>query len=279
MMRQKFCLWSLIFLMICGCAAQTKSQKSPSALSISDAQEIAIGEQIHAEILSSFYPYTEPKLVHYVNRIGNSLAVHSERRHLPYRFTVLYNDRIYAASAPGGFIYLTTGMIYFLRNEAELAAVIAHEIGELQYRDPMQSRSRALLDSITKGGAMIAPAFGSLGALAAIGMVVLNNANHPEAVTAEQKLIESDERALHYMVEAGYDPQGMVDLIYKFAEAKSEIQPYFLDYYKSRPLNEARVKALDRVFAALSLQGKSLETRPEVYQEMTKGLREMYTQP
>jgi len=92
---------------------------------------------------------------------------------LVYRFTILYDEKIYATSAPGGYIYLTTGMLNFLQNEAELASVLAHEIGRLQYKDPRFTQSDDVLNAATQAGASIAPMFGPIGSLASLGLVLL----------------------------------------------------------------------------------------------------------
>lgn len=271
-------LLAALFLLGGSPLSYAKKKEAKNSLSPQIAEEIAIGEQIHAAIISNFYTYTDPKVVDYVTKIGNSLAAQSERTELPYHFTVLYNDKIYAASAPGGFVYVTTGMLYFIENEAQLAAVLAHEIGELQYKDPKNSRSRKILAEVSKGGAVVASAFGPFGALAAIGLVGVNAAAQPRAVTMEQRTIRADKKALQYMVQAGEDPQGMIDLLYKFLNAKPEIAPYFYDYYQSRPITTQRFKSIEKEFGNLSMEGKDFSANRDLYQEMTKGVREIYKQ-
>lgn len=236
---------------------------------------MAIGQQIHSQILSSFYPYTDKKVVNYVTKVGDSLAGHARRDEIPYRFTVLYSDKIYAASAPGGFVYLTTGMLHFLDNESELAAVMAHEIAQLQYKDPQLSKTKKVLESVTRGGAMVAPAFGSIGALAALGLAVVHNMSQAQ-VPMEKRLMRADARAFTYMTEAGYDPQGMIDVFYKFLNAESEMIPYFYDYYQSRPITESRVQAMQDAFEELPLEGKTFNAQYQAYQETMKGVSEMY---
>ncbi len=272
----------LIAAMISGCASHQKNSSPPSAFPVAQAvsrasaEEIAIGEQIHASIVSSFYPYTEPKVVNYLNTIGGKLSTHAGRK-LPYRFTLLYSDKIYAASAPGGFIYLTTGMLYFLENEAELAAVMAHELGELQFQDPKLSQSRKILDAVTKGGSAVAPAFGGIGMLALLGLVGVSMiADKKMGNDAGQKISKSDKLALEYMVKSGYDPQGLMDLLYKFLSSKDEVLPYFYDYAKARPITEQRFKSLQREFSKLPLEGKTLSMNREEYKEMMTGIAEIY---
>ena len=280
-MRRLPALLLITTILVSGCASDGKKAAPasnvvpPANLSRSEAEEHAIGEQIHATIMSSFYPYTEPKMVNYLNKMGENLSSHAGRK-LPYRFTLLYSDKIYAASAPGGFIYLTTGMLYFLENEAELAAVLSHEIGELQFQDPKLSQSRKILEAVTKTGAAVAPAFGGIGMLAMLGLVGVNMVTDKATPTPDQKMIKADKLALHYMVDSGYDPQGMIDLLYKFLGSKNEVIPYFFDYAKSRPITEERFKSLQKEFRALPLEGKTLSVKRKEYQEMMAGVAEIY---
>lgn len=274
-MRKQILMSVAVVVMLAGCASSKPHEKATSKVAV-DPEEAAIGNQIHREILSSFYPYTEPKVVSYVNRVGESLAEHTERRDLSYRFTILYNEKIYATSAPGGYVYVTTGMLYFLQSEAELAAVLAHELGELQYRDPKLSEGRKILDTITRGGMAVGPAFGGIGALAALGLVAVNMATERHDLTPEKRLGAADKRALHYMIESGYDPQGMFDLFAQFSNASKELAPYFYDYYQSRPFNTDRYQDLQKFFNQSALEGKSLTTNRQAYEETMKGLREMY---
>ncbi len=274
---QKIGIGILIFsLGFYGCARVPKASSVFPAASASAAEEVAIGEQIHAQILSSFYPYTEPKASNYLNEVGSALAAFAERKDLPYRFTLLYNDKIYAASSPGGFVYITTGFIFFLENEAELAAVLAHEIGQLQEKDPKLSKSRKILEAVTRGGTLIAPAFGEIGVLAALGLVMVRVMQERSQRTPADRLLAADNRALDYMVKAGYDPQGMIDLFYKFLNARREAAPYFFDYYQSRPITVERFQSLSEKFKQLPLQDKDFATHPKRYEEMTQGVREIY---
>ena len=280
---RRFTAFLLIGLfLIPGCASSGKNARPVSsnapaspALSKSVAEEVAIGKQIHAAILSQFYPYTDPKVVNYINQLAERFASHAGRK-LPYRFTLLYSDKIYATSAPGGFIYLTTGLLYFLENEAQLAAVMAHEIGELQFQDRRLSRSRKILDAVTKGGNMLAPAFGDIGALALLGLVAVNVVADRKILNPEEKLVKADKLALHYMLASGYDPEGLRDFLYKFLSAKNEVIPLFLDYAKSRPITQERIESLQREFLKLPFQDKTLTMNRKEYQEMMTGVAEIY---
>ncbi|MFA6599984.1 MAG: M48 family metalloprotease [Candidatus Omnitrophota bacterium] len=266
-----------------GCASQGAKARGEG---VNDSQamtgelgrEIAAGREINESILAAFYPYTEPEVVSYVNQIGHSLADHAQRQELPYSFTILYDEKIHATSAPGGYVYLTTGMLRFLDNESELAGVLAHEIAQLQSRDPRLSRLKKVMDQMTQGAAMAAPLVGQIGAAAMAGLLVMQILFEAVRPRSEKRGQRADAKALGYMVAAGYDPQGLIDVQYRFLEADKALRPYFLDYYQSHPITQKRFKNLQKEFANLPLEGKSFTTNREAYQEATKGIRQMAPQ-
>ncbi|MDD3295609.1 MAG: M48 family metalloprotease, partial [Geobacteraceae bacterium] len=161
---RKIIVWTVLlaYFSFSGCATKAQRGVDQEALqkAVDSTDEKAVGAAIHREILASFYPYTDPKVVRYVTDLGRSLAAHAKRHDLDYCFTILYSEKIYATSAPGGYVYVTTGMLNFLQNEAELAAVLAHEIGELQQADRRFTKSDDVIGAATKTGSAIAPMFG-----------------------------------------------------------------------------------------------------------------------
>jgi len=178
-----------------------------------------MGAKIHQKILSQFYLYTEATVNKYVREIGAKIAKVADRKELEYRFTVLYDDNIFATSAPGGHVYVTTGVLNFLENESELAGVLAHEIGQLQYVEPYFRMSKKVVDVLYQLTLIAAPFFGAIGALAAIGMTGVNVAANYEK-SRKSRVFEADELALNYMLDAGYDPQGLLDVVYRLSGIK-----------------------------------------------------------
>lgn len=239
-------------------------------------REREMGRQIHQAIVSSFRTYTEPRLTGYVNRVGRSVARAAERQELHYQFTVLYDDRVYAAEAPGGYVYLTTGFLNFLQNESEFAGVLAHEIAELQYRDPQFSVPRQAIRLAAQGGAIAAPLFGPFGTLAAGGLVLLNALIESRIATPEGRVEKADHLALQYLAQTRLDPQGYLDLLSRFLNRNPEWTPYYYDYLQSRPVTLKRFRAVLGEFEKLPLEGKTLTVNRGRYLEMTKGVREIY---
>jgi predicted Zn-dependent protease len=264
------------FFLISGCATRTEYDRPAASKSPHLTEEQKTGEAIHREILASFHPYTDPKVVEYVDDLGHSLAAQAKRRDLEYRFTILYSEKIYATSAPGGHVYITTGLLNFLENEAELAAVLAHEIGEQQNVDRRFTKRDDAINAAAQVGSAVGPMFGPLGSLASLGLMLLQVYDESSFKTPAERLLASDAAAMKYLVNAGYDPQALIDVQEHFLKAGEKMTPYFLDYYQSRPITEERILALKKEFQKLPLSGKSLITHAAEYREMTRGVREIY---
>ncbi|UCZ57948.1 M48 family metalloprotease [Desulfurispirillum indicum] len=93
--------------------------------------EVEFGKEVGARILGTYRPLNDPELNRYVNLVGRSVALHASRPELEFRFQVLDSDTINAFAAPGGYIFITTGALQMMSDEAQLAAVLAHEIAHV----------------------------------------------------------------------------------------------------------------------------------------------------
>ena len=237
-----------------------------------NTEELALGRQINDYIISKIPVYDNPEAVQYIQTIGKHLAAFAKRRDLSYQFIILKDERIYATSAPGGFVYITTGFLVFLENEAELAAVLAHEIGELQIKDPRFSRTRAVMEKVITGGAMVAPIFGNFGALAVLGLVGMY-ALMDQGDAQAKRLLKADKMALKLLTSAEEDPQGLIDVCYKLLNASPRDLMYLYDYYQTRPVTESRIKKLESNFTSLPLRDKTFTTNRNYFLGTLKSLR------
>ncbi len=270
----------VVCVLFCGCTSSGKENSLAGAgkLRTFSAEELEAGRLIHSQLTNSFYVYTEPRTAKYVQDVGLSLTGPGSQSSDPWLFTVLYNEKIYATSAPGGYVYVTTGVLNFLDNEAELAGILAHEIGRLQFRSASLPEGMNILEETTRTVAMIAPAFGQIGLLAALGMVALvavADSRESDRPGPEEQLWLSDDLAMRYMIEAGYDPQGWIDVQYKFLHAKQQA-PLFYEYYESHPITEERFLRLNQSFQELPLANKTLLMKRKHFVEMTRGVRQIY---
>src|SRR5919108_2895033 len=111
---------------------------------MSEGQEIAIGKENHPQILAEMGQYNDPELQRYVSDLGQRLAKTSERPTLPWTFTVVDQPVVNAFAVPGGFIYITRGILAYLDNEAQLVGVVGHEIGHVTARHSAQQYTRSV---------------------------------------------------------------------------------------------------------------------------------------
>ncbi|MCA1804419.1 MAG: M48 family metalloprotease [Xanthomonadaceae bacterium] len=129
-----------VLLVLSGCAVNPVTGKQDFVL-LSEDEEIALGRSMHPQLLEQMPPYEDPALQAYVRGVGERLAQVSHRSNLIYRFTVLDSDQVNAFATPGGYIYITRGLLAYLNTEAELAAVLGHEIGHVTARHSVRQHS------------------------------------------------------------------------------------------------------------------------------------------
>jgi predicted Zn-dependent protease len=112
-----------------------------TAMAMTEKEEIEIGKQGHQAILQKYRVYNNPGLQKYVSFIGNKLAAVSDRPNLEYSFLLLDSDEVNAFALPGGYVYITRGLMAYLNTEAELAAVLGHEIGHVTAKHAARQES------------------------------------------------------------------------------------------------------------------------------------------
>ena len=142
--------WLLLCLPLFGtsCAVNPVSGKSDLVF-MSEDREIEIGKALHPSILKRYGgEYDDPELKVYVDKLGNRLAEKSHRSHLIYHFTVLDSPQINAFALPGGYIYVTRGIMAYLGSADELAGLIGHEIGHVTARHGVRQHTKGTLASL-----------------------------------------------------------------------------------------------------------------------------------
>jgi len=174
---------------------------------MSEEQEISLGRQYSAEIVKESPVYDDPELASLVQTIGEQVAANSHRPDLIYRFTVLDSDKVNAFALPGGYIYITRGLLAYLNSEAELAAVLGHEIGHVTARHSVRQHGTATMAGIL--GAVVSASTGIQGAgdlsrLAGTAVVRGYGREHE---------LEADRLGAEYLAKSGYDPGGMLKVV------------------------------------------------------------------
>ena len=190
-----------------GCSTNPATGERAFTL-LSQDDERALGREQHPRVLAEFGgAYDDPALQDYVTAIGNSLAAKSETPNLAFTVTVLDSAMVNAFALPGGYVYVTRGLMALADSEAELAGVIGHEIGHVTARHGAQQHGRSVLVGI--GAGIVGILTGDRGVFDAVslgGGLILRG------YSREQEF-EADSLGLRYMTRAGYDPDGMASFL------------------------------------------------------------------
>ncbi|HNV55426.1 MAG TPA: M48 family metalloprotease [Pseudomonadales bacterium] len=204
--------WLLLWVLLggsSGCATNPVSGQSDFVM-MSEAEEVAIGRQYHPRILKEYGYYDNEALQEYVQQVGGKVAAMSHRPGLVYRFTVVDSPTINAFALPGGYIYITRGLLAYLDSEAELAAVLGHEIGHVTARHAVRQQSAAQAAGIGYTVAQIL--LPELRSSAAQDMFNILAQATLSGYGREQEL-ESDRLGAEYLARSGYPPQAMLDVL------------------------------------------------------------------
>jgi len=222
---------------------------------VSSAQELAIGAQNYVPMQQSQggrYD-VDPALAAYVQSVGNRLAAVSDVR-LPYEFTVLNNSVPNAWALPGGKIAINRGLLIELKSEAELAAVLGHEIVHAAARHTAQQMSQGMLLQGLVLATSVATSDSDYGNMAVGGASVA--AQLLSTRYGRSAELESDKYGMRYMARAGYDPQGAVDLQETFLRlSEGRNQDWLSGLFASHPPSGERVKANRKTAAKLGVGG------------------------
>jgi predicted Zn-dependent protease len=265
---------------ITGCATNPATGKSELSL-VSESWELKTGAQQYLPARQSQGGdyVADPEVQAYVQQVGSKLAAVSDRS-LPYEFAVINNSTPNAWALPGGKIAINRGLLTALDSEAELAAVLGHEIVHAAAKHSAQSVQRgALLQAavLVTGVATADSDYGEVAAIGAGAGAALINSKYGR--DAER---ESDLYGMNYMSRAGYNPNGAVELQQTFVELKDNKQPDFLrGLFASHPPSQERLvanRAHANTLPAGGVEGRSryrqvmqrlVETQPayEAYDE------------
>ncbi len=175
---------------------------------MSEAQEISLGRESDPQIKAEMGVYNDPELQKYVSDIGMRLARLSERPNLPWQFTVVDQPAINAFAVPGGFIYITRGILPYLDTEAELAGVLGHEIGHVTARHGAQQYTRSIGGQIGLAAVgVFVPAARPFGQISqqAIGLLFLKYGREDE--------LQADGLGAGYEAAGGWDPAGVPGML------------------------------------------------------------------
>ena len=236
---------------------------------ISEPQEIEMGRQAAEQVATTIGLVDDAALQEYISELGTRLASRSERPDLPWSFAVVDDPTPNAFALPGGYIFVTRGLLTLLNSEAEIAAVIGHEIGHVTARHSVNQLSRAQLAQLGLGiGAIAAPeTIGEYGDLAnfGLGLLFLSYGREDER--------QADSLGFDYMLDHGYDVTEMQN-VFAALEAAGDLagQSPIPTWLASHPSGPERIEALQERVAALPPGQTGQEVRQDAYFARIDGL-------
>lgn len=207
------CLFCLLPI-ISSCAVNPATGGANLVL-MSESREKEIGMEEHEKVLASMPLFEDEELLAYVREVGNKMAAVSHRPDLEYTFNIIDSPEINAFALPGGYVYVNRGLLTFMNSEADLAAVLSHEIGHITARHAVQQQARGRIaqTAATVGGFVTAVATGSGYVGSQISEVASIWAQTGLSGFGREHELEADGLAAEYLVRAGYDPVAMIDVV------------------------------------------------------------------
>lgn len=193
-------------LSLAGCAVNPATGKLDT-VTMSESREVAMGKELHEEMIKSVPLYEDEAVNAYVDEVGQKVAKASDRPDLEYHFFIIDSPDINAFALPGGYIYVNRGLLNYLQNEAQLAAVLGHEIAHVTARHHVRQKSAgtgrnvgAVFVGVLTGSYTVASAAAEWGSAAAAGY-------------GREMELEADGFGAQYMKDAGYSPDAMIDVL------------------------------------------------------------------
>ncbi|MEM7294949.1 MAG: M48 family metalloprotease, partial [Pseudomonadota bacterium] len=190
---------SFYLALLSGCAINPVSGGNDFVL-MTEKQEIAAGAAYHQQILHQYKIYDDPELQAYIESVGQELAQNSHRSNLRFHFTVLDSAEVNAFALPGGYIYITRGILAYLNSEAELAGVLGHEIGHVTARHSVLQQSASRVTNLLSGILDVATGqTANNGSFSQFGFALTQGYGRDHE-------LEADRLAAEYLARIGYSP-------------------------------------------------------------------------
>ncbi|MEO8683142.1 MAG: M48 family metalloprotease [Vicinamibacterales bacterium] len=260
--------WTCFLFSVCviaaACATNPVTGKKQISV-LSEAEELAIGQQQDAEIRREMGVYNDSALQRYVSDVGQRLAATSHRPNLPWTFTVVDSPAINAFALPGGYVYITRGILVYLDDESELAGVLGHEIGHVTARHAAQAYTRQAEANLGLTILSIfVPSTAPFSDLSASGLSVLFLKN------SRNNELEADRLGVEYGSNAGWDPEGVPRFLATLQRVDSLSERGVPNWLSTHPAPESRVERATPV--ASKFAGTATARNRDAFLERLNGL-------
>jgi len=242
---------------------------------ITEEEEYYIGRAVAALILSRYAVYNNDQLTQYINIIGNSVALYSDRPEIyaGYHFLILDSEEVNALAAPGGFVFITRGLLERCKDEEMLASILAHEVGHVSAKHGLQSIKKSrLVDAFKLIGQEAVQRYGpeKLAQLTNIFEDVLGD--------IAEKLIErgydrkyeheADSLAVRFTSGTGYSPYGIIDFLQTMVGDSSLAAGK--GWFRTHPTPEQRIDKLNQEISRLQIIPKKEDVRTRRFNQYFK---------
>jgi len=250
---------------------QRASAAPPEMTSDDVTEEIRFGREVAARLIGRYGLYNNDQLTKYVNLVGLSLAVNSNRPELTYHFAVLNTSEINAYAAPGGYIFVTKGAIDKMKDESELAGVIAHEMGHINGKHVVRELDIKATEGSAVSGLARLIGGGTESARLAFSKAV-DKAMDTLFTTGYKREdeIQADKETVMLCAVAGYDPAGLIRYFERISAAKGK-STEVLD--KTHPAYDARILLLKETKTAAAIESAVLKTYKDRFSDAMKSVQ------
>ncbi len=256
-------LLASLLLTACGTTMVNPVTGETERTVMDETSEVAEGAKAHQSVLEEYGAYGNKTVQSYVNDLGQRLAAQSHRKQLQWHFTVLDSPEINAFALPGGYVYVTRGIMAYMESEADLAGVMGHEIGHVTARHGAQRATREQNAGLGVFAASVlgavAEAYGVVGAGQLAGQVSQTVAAGFIASYSRDQELQADGLGAEYLSRTNYDPRNMVDVITvlknqerfaaDLAQAEGRPAPTKGDWLASHPSNDQRLQTITQLAA------------------------------
>ena len=285
-MRKFFSLGVLAAALLAGCGTTVVNPVTGQAerTVMSEEAELAEGAKGHQEGLKEYGVYDNPAVQAYVNALGQKLAAQSHRTGLQWHFTVLDSPVINAFALPGGYVYVTRGIMAYMENEADLAGVIGHEMGHVPARHgaqratSQQNAGLGVFAATVLGAVLESQGLAGAGDLA--GQLSQTVAAGYVASYGREQELQADGLGAEYLARTRYDPHNMVNVIRVLqdqerfaadqAQAEGKPAPARGNWLASHPSNDRRLENMTNL--ATQYQGTYGDEGRARYQKIIQGM-------
>ena len=251
----------LCFALFCsGCATvYNPATGREESVWIDTPQEVSIGRSMVASVEKRFRPYSNLLVQARVNAIGQQVARFSDRKDIRYHFKVIDEDEVNAFAVPGGYVYVFRGLVEKAESDAEIASVLAHEIGHIAARHPVKKMETQMGYGVLMSLAFAKSKNKDFARYIDLGFNLISLGYSREAELLADRL------SIRYVTRAGYDPYAVVTFLEKLQKLNEKQEVPYLVIFRSHPLLSQRIGAAKQEIVHIQTRGPVEQGRQKAH--------------